>query len=63
MVRPVGKHDNRNSPKMKRRKGQVKKKARLKRRSDERRAVSGQGVKKATTTKRAPKAAAAPAQD
>jgi hypothetical protein len=58
MVRPVGKHDNRNSMKMKRRKGQVKKKARLKRQTQSRK-VAAQGSKKATAPKKSAKAAAA----
>ncbi len=44
MVRAVGKHDSRNSMKMKRRKAQVKKKARLKRRSQERKVSPAQGA-------------------
>ena len=39
MLRAVGKHDRRNSMKMKRRKAQVKKKTRLKRQSKERKAA------------------------
>ena len=61
MVRAVGKHDSRNSMKMKRRKAQAKKKARLKRRSKERKVPVGQAKK--APARRAPKAApvAAPA--
>jgi hypothetical protein len=52
LLGPVGKHDNRNSMKMKRRKGQVKKKARLKRK----RTASAKPVttKKAAAKKSAP---------
>jgi len=56
MVRAVGKHDSRNSMKMKRRKAQAKKKARLKRRTKERKVVVGQPKK--APARRAPKAAA-----
>jgi hypothetical protein len=59
MLRAVGKHDSRNSMKMKRRKAQVKKKARLKRHKLERKAATtGTSTKKAAP-KRAPKAPAA----
>jgi hypothetical protein len=58
MVRAVGKHDSRNSMKMKRRKAQAKKKARLKRRTKERKVAIGQPKK--APARRAPKAAAAP---
>jgi hypothetical protein len=60
MVRAVGKHDRRNSMKMKRLKGQAKKKARLKRRVQERKAAVV-GVKKAAAPRRASKAAPPPA--
>jgi hypothetical protein len=43
ILRAVGKHDRRNSQKMKRRKGQVKKKARLKRQKTERRGSGEEG--------------------
>ena len=52
MVRPVGKHDRRNSMKMKRRKSQVKKKARLKRQAKERKAAPGGATKKPVTRKK-----------
>jgi hypothetical protein len=60
--RPVGKHDNRNSMKMKRLKGQAKKKARLRRRKQEHKAAAVQSGKKASAPKKAAKAppAAAP---
>jgi hypothetical protein len=53
----VGKHDRRNSLKMRRRKGQVKKKARLKRRAEDHKAATAQPGKKAP---RKPRAVAAP---
>jgi hypothetical protein len=56
MVRAVGKHDSRNSMKMRRRKAQAKKKARLKRRTKERKVAVGQPKK--APARRAPKAAA-----
>ena len=58
-LRAVGKHDRRNSMKMKRRKAQVKKKTRLKRQSQERKAATA-GAKKPAGRKKA--AAAAPPQ-
>jgi hypothetical protein len=65
MLRPVGKHDNRNSMKMKRLKGQAKKKARLRRRKQEHKAAAVQSGKKATASKKAVKVAppAAPSVD
>ena len=66
MVRAVGKHDSRNSMKMKRRKSQVKKKARLKRQSKERKAAPGQGAKKPAARKKraaAPPTSRPPADD
>ena len=57
----VGKHDRRNSLKMKRRKGQVKKKARLKRQSLERKAATA-GPKKPAPSKRAPRPPSTSAQ-
>jgi hypothetical protein len=56
MVPAVGKHDRRNSMKMKRLKGQAKKKARLKRHSLERKAAIA-GAKKAAAPRRAAKTA------
>jgi hypothetical protein len=61
MVAAVGKHDRRNSMKMKRRKSQVKKKARLKRQSLGRRAAT-QGAAKKPATKRTSKVAVPAAQ-
>ena len=61
ILRAVGKHDRRNSGKTRRLKGQVKKKARLKRQAQERKAAAGLGAKKAATPKRPSKAAAASA--
>jgi hypothetical protein len=58
----VGKHDSRNSMKMKRRKGQASKKARLKRRAQERKAAIVQGGKKAAAPRKSPRASAAAAQ-
>jgi hypothetical protein len=57
MVPAVGKHDSRNSMKMKRRKAQVKKKARLKRHTRDRK-VAAQGSKKAVGLKKSAKATA-----
>lgn len=51
IVAPMGKHDNRRSPKMRRRAGQRKLKARIKRRKTERRAAktgTAKGSKKKT---------------
>jgi hypothetical protein len=58
----VGKHDSRNSMKMKRRKGQASKKARLKRRAQERKAAIVQGGKKAAAPRKSTRASAAAAQ-
>ena len=60
-MRAVGKHDRRNSGKTRRLKGQVRKKARLKRQALERKAAAGLGAKKAPVAKRASKATAATA--
>jgi hypothetical protein len=57
MVRPVGKHDSRNSMKMKRRKSQVKKKSRLKRQKAERKVASGHGGPKKAAPRKSAKAA------
>jgi hypothetical protein len=57
MVRAVGKHDSRNSMKMKRRKAQVKKKARLKRHAHDRK-VAAQGSKRTVASKKSAKAVA-----
>jgi hypothetical protein len=57
----VGKHDNRNSMKMKRLKGQAKKKARLRRRKQEHKAAAVQAGKKSSGPKKVAKAPAAPA--
>ena len=56
-MRAVGKHDRRNSMKMKRRKAQVKKKARLKRQTKERKAAPGGAAKKPATRRKTPVAA------
>jgi hypothetical protein len=60
MVRPVGKHDRRNSMKMKRRKSQVKKKDRLKRQKAERKAAAAQGAPKKAAPKKSSRAAPLP---
>ncbi len=57
MVRAVGKHDSRNSMKMKRRKGQASKKARLKRRVLERKAAAAPGSKKVAAPRKSSRAA------
>lgn len=59
--RAVGKHDNRNSMKMKRRKGQAKKKARLKRQKLERKKAGASSTPRKTSARKAPKAAPAAA--
>jgi hypothetical protein len=63
MLRAVGKHDSRNSMKMKRRKAQVKKKARLKRRVKERKVAVGAAKKAAPKKTKAAAAPAAPATE
>jgi hypothetical protein len=60
-LRAVGKHDRRNSMKMKRRKAQVKKKTRLKRQSSERKAATTGAKKPAARKKAAPAPASASA--